>query len=518
MNLFKKHGFRKLLSLIFIMLLLTNTSLLLIKIKPASASPGLTLKWTRYLGEYAGTYIGPLAADINGDGKLEIVVTGGTSDPGTDGTVTALDGATGNIIWQVLPGGVGKHTPFEIADINNDGLLEILVFGNYPLALHGNNGSIYWKNTAVSSYNLFGAVLDIDGDGYKEIFVSSGLGPYQGYAYITSLTYDGKIINQTLCWHPCWGGLTIADANHDGRFELYQGDRSIYYNPAGDPYKYGGWGVRALDAHTLTPLWNDSDILCSSHVPMLADVDRDGILDVIVANQGSTNGGLAVYNATDGSVLTTGGKYRKALHLGLPSHSQPTVADIDGDGNLEIITCRRSNPKIWDLYDWKLDATLPVTCIEPPKVGDVTGDGKLDIIAMTGSDIYIYSYNETSKTYFEADHVTASGNAFTLLQDVDNDGYNELIVTTSGGTVRCFDTPAPAPTPRVRSETQFYSERRLGAAEYVPPPGPEAPVISKVSPKDKATNVPIDLSELSFTLTDYQGDLMTDELHCYNLS
>lgn len=485
------------------MLLLANISFLFVNIEPVSASLVLTLKWTRNLGQYAKTYIGPLAADVNNDGKLEIIVTGGTSDPGTDGTVTVLDGDTGNIIWQVSPGGVGKHTPFEIADINNDDALEIIVFGNYPLVLHGSNGSIYWKNTAVSSYNLFSAVYDIDGDGFSEIFVSSGLGPYQGYAYITSMSYDGKILNQAWCWHPCWGGLTIGDANFDGQFELYQGDRSYYYNPTTDPYKYGGMGLRALDAHTLSPLWNDSDILCSSHTPMLADVDNDGILDVIAAWQGS---GLVVLNSADGSVLTTGGKYRKERYLNLPSHSQPTVCDIDGDGNLEIITCRSTNPKIWDLYDWKLDAVLPVVCYEPPKVGDVTDDGKLDIIAATGSEIYIYSYDEISKTYVEVDHITASCNAFTLLQDVDSDGYNELITTSAGGTVRCFDTPALAPNSRVRSETQFYSERHLGAAECVPPSGPLAPQISESPPSDGATNVPVSVSQLSFKLTDFQKD------------
>jgi uncharacterized repeat protein (TIGR02543 family) len=449
--------------------------------------------------------VGPLAADLVGDSKLEVIVTGGSYQGDTDGFVTVLNGNTGSVIWQVSPGGVGAKSPFEIADINNDGTLEIVVTGLYPVVLQGNDGSTIWKNPAVSSYNLWSPVCDIDADGYSEIFVSSGRGPQQGYDYFTKLSYDGKVLAQNpTSWHPCWGGMTIGDPNSDGNFILYQGDRRYGYSTS-DPYIYGEWGLRALDAATLTPLWNDSSILCSSHPPILADVDKDGFLDVIATHQSTGSGGLIVVNASNGVVSTAGGKYRKGLSLGLPSHSEPTVYDIDGDGNLEIITCRDTNPKIWDLYAWKLDATLPIVCSEPPKVGDVNGDGAMEIIAPSGGSIYIYD-----KNYNQVEVITGLHGArpFTLVQDVDGDGYNELVVSSSEGYVYCYDTPAPAPTPRVRSGLQFYSERHCGAAEYVPPPAPLAPVISQPSPSDQATNVPIALSQLSFKLTDYQQDLV----------
>ena len=90
-------------------------------------------------------------------------------------------------------------------------------------------------------------------------------------------------------------------------------DRSVGYSAGGDLYTGAGMGIKALDAATLKPLWNDPSILCSSQTPMLADVDKDGTLEVIVADQ--SNSGIAVYNAADGSVSTTvtesGTIYRK---------------------------------------------------------------------------------------------------------------------------------------------------------------------------------------------------------------
>jgi len=505
-------SYRRVFGFIFLSLLLFNI-LAAIPFAFAPAPPqALTLKWVKTIGANARTYIGPIATDVDGDGKTEIIVTGGTSDGGTDGTVTVLDGATGNVKWQVSPGGIGMHSSCEIADINNDGKKEIVVSGNNPVVLFGTNGSIYWKNVDVSSYNDYSPVYDVNGDGYCEIFVSSGLGPYQGYDYITSLSYDGKVLQQNnTSWHPCWAGLTIGDPNYSGRFLLYQGDRSRGYNPDTDPYKYGGWGVRCLDPFTLTTIWNDSDIKCSSHVPMLADVDGDGILDVVVAHQ---DGGLAVLNATSGAVLTTGGKYRKSLNLGFTSHSQPTVYDIDNDTHLEFITCTGDPIKVWDLYTWKLDAVIPFVCWEPPMVGDVNGDGRMEIIAVNGTSIIPYDVYDngtfSALTSYEADGLIGVSD-HTLLQDVDGDGYNELILTSYAadqGRVYCFRTPSPVKTPAVRGGMQFYSDRMCGAAEYVTPPGPKAPQMYRPSPANGATDLPISLSTLSFTLKDYQNDLM----------
>jgi len=197
-----------------------------------SESPLLSHKWTAQLGLSSNTNIAPLAADLFGDGQIEIIVTGGSVGySGRNGTVKVLNGTTGDLIWERFFDGITPHTPVEIADLNNDGILEVIVptFDFGPLVLHGNNGSIYWWNKIAPCANLYFAVFDVDGDGYPEIFVNSWKGPYQGYDYITSLSHDGKILHQAWSWHPCWGGLTVGDSNSDGRFELYQGDRSASY-------------------------------------------------------------------------------------------------------------------------------------------------------------------------------------------------------------------------------------------------------------------------------------------------
>ena len=486
------------------MFLISSLSVLT-SVNDVRAATGLQLKWAANLG--LGTYVGPLAAYlIPGTKEMQIVVTGVSpvDHDFRNGSVAVLNGSDGSIMWKVDPGNMQDHSPFEIADLNNDGNMEIVVANlENTLVLYGNNGSTYWKNTAAPSYFNYPVVFDVNGDGYLEVFVCSGSAPYVGVDYITELSHDGQILAQTESWHPCWGGLAIGDPYFNGTFILVQGDRSTYYNPENDTYKYGGWGVRVLDPNTLTTIWNDSSVITSSNIPMLVDVNGDSVLEVVATMQDT---GLAVYNALNGTVLSNDGIYRKDGNVSLNSHSQPTIY-FDSKGEPQLITCHDSNPKIWNLKAWNLTATLNVTCFEPPKMGRVTADQQMGIIVVDkSSTVHVYNQN-----FQEVDNITLGSSdpsAFTLVQDVDGDGYNELLMTSRSGTVYCYGTPALALNPSPRSNVAFCSEYRLGVAEYVEPPGPKAPQIRAPSPVNGAIDLPTSLSTLSVDLFDYQRDPM----------
>jgi hypothetical protein len=482
----------------------------------------LQQKWIAKTGYRAAS--GVLAADINGDGVDEVISAG-------NGGVIVLNGVDGSRIWNVSDSGIGGLAQPQMADLNNDGILEIIVPLESPaglLVLHANNGSTYWRLQTGLGKETYSSpvVFDIEGNGYPTIFFAStdiykGL---SGSGRVTAISYDGKILYQTFAWRPCAGGLSIADTDWDGEFELYMGERHMYINSA----QYGdndyGRGVVSFWARNLTLRWYRPEILCSSQIPMIADVNKDGILDIII---GDLNGGLAVLNATDGSTI----KMTQGIPQNAPTHYQPSVYDIDGDGNLEMLMADGAHDEtsedlvIWDLVKWQIDARIYIgKNFYGPQVADVTGDGIMEIIACNYKSIFIID-----KTYRIIDgivglsgDITQEGQPrnidgivmlagvlnYAVVQDIDGDSYNELIVSTQSGDIYAFDTPARRPNPRPRSEVQFYSEFRLGAAEYVQPQGGPAPVVSSPYPPNGATEVPVSLSELSFTLTDYQHDLM----------
>jgi len=286
---------------------------------------------------------------------------------------------------------------------------------------------------------------------------------------------------------------------------LYAGDRDDGMN--------GFWGIGegvvSYWADTLEYRWSDNTMRCSSHIPILADVNKDGIRDVIVGHHA---GGIAVYNM-DGTVI----RKDTGIPNSAPLHYQHVVFDIDGDGNLEVLMADGSHYPptndvvIWDLVDWGVDWRVSAgQCYYPPRVADITGDGIQDLIICTFNGIQVWQNNLNNYYELIAQIDGLAGwLTYPVVQDIDDDGLLELVVSSTYGRMWVYDTPSPAPSTRIRSEVQYYSERRLGAAEYVAPPGRPEPLVSNPSPGNGEIDVPIAVSELSFTLTDLQGDLMS---------
>jgi hypothetical protein len=97
----------------------------------------------------------------------------------------------------------------------------------------------------------------------------------------------------------------------------------------------------------------------------------------------------------------------------------------------------------------------------------------MEMLAASSTGIFVF--DKSYSLICKVTNLTGSLN-YAVIQDIDNDGYSELVISSSGGVVYAFDTPARKPNLRPRSEVQFYSEYRRGAAEYVPPPGVQMPI------------------------------------------
>jgi len=472
----------------------------------------LTEKWVASGSPIPIASSGVLIGDVNGDG-LQAVIQAGRRG------VVALNGNDGSVIWNFSGSAwnIDDLTQPQMADLNKDGIPEIIVPLRSPaglVVLHANNGSVYWSQTNLGRETFSSPVVfDVDGNGYPTIFFCSSdiYNGLDGSGRLTSLSYDGKILHQTFTWRPCGGGLSIADADGDGEFELYMGDRDMYMNSAEHGDNDYGKGVQSYWAKNLTLRWSRPDILCSSQIPMLANVTGDGVLDVIIGN---LNGGVAVLNSNDGSIIRS---FSGGMDV-TPTHYQPSVYDIDSDGNLEFLMADpHEDPNeppgqgaddlvVWDLVKWKVDARIYIgKCFYGPLVADVTGDGIMEIVACNFRSLFVID-----RTYRVIDGITGlSGTLnYAVAQDIDGDGYTELVVSSQSGYIYAFDTPARTPDPKPRSGVQFYSEYRLGAAEYVPPPGCQEPVITSINPPNNAEDAPLSLSQLQFTLADYQHQPM----------
>jgi hypothetical protein len=515
----------------FILVFLTISLIIpLASVQPSAAAtpPSLPLKWTGYV---AGGGEGLLTADVlpNVAGE-EVIHAGGSVAPNNGGRVTCLNGRTGAQIWTVTIDNIGDTCQPQMTDVDNNGDLEIIVPLQQPAGiyiLHAEDGAVMYSNTNLGGGRVDSSPVcgDINNNGYPDIFLGvMGYEEQPTTGKLIRYEWNGNAVVErarTTVWHPCAGGLSLGDTDNDGTFELYMNERDTYF---GD----GGWGrgLTSFWAANLSERWSLYDWGASSNIPMLGDVNHDGKLDVVSTDLVA---GICVLNSTDGHPIKNAAGVT-LMQTGIPgrhNHYQSSIYDLDGDGNLEMLSAdgfegQFNYVTVFDLYNWQLEASIDTTIVGPtltrswkgPTVGEVSGDGVMDLIVTTfdptGADngqvqVYDKNYNLIFLNTGLRHRAIES-----VVQDIDrNDGgLNELLILTQGGVIYCFDTTGIAANPRARSEVQFYSESRDGASEYVPYDR-AWPKIGSPNIDQNAINVSTGISQLSFQLSHPTGQTMS---------
>ena len=162
--------------------------------------------------------------------------------------------------------------------------------------------------------------------------------------------------------------------------------------------------------------------------PVAADIDADGELEIV------TNLVNKMY------VINSDGTYADGFPVTITHVMQhsPAVGDLDGDGSLEIVAqARNANINETYVYAWHSDGTVvsgfPVTFgdgfYESPVLYDLDGDGKLEILSSFGNFIYVLdgSGNPMPGWPVEVGHIN---NTRPGIGDVDGDGFADVIVGT----------------------------------------------------------------------------------------
>lgn len=283
-----------------------------------------------------------LVGDVNGDGKDDIIVghsAGGVNDNSSfnvfisngDGTFTA--GNNYNITDNPLIGGT-------LADVNGDGKLDVVVVDqNAPgnvWTLLGNGDGTFQTAASVAMTGPAGSntiLADLNGDGLLDIadfdYDSSQLTVFlatSASAYAQPASYDTPNDVNEAC------SLTAGDLNGDGKPELVaanckQNNLTVYVNNGSGAFATGVYYASALSS---TDSSNSADVY--PQAVTIADVNGDGKADLVVAN----NDG--------GDVTVLLGKGDGTLNVptvgfatgGFP-YVPPIVADVNGDGLVDIL-------------------------------------------------------------------------------------------------------------------------------------------------------------------------------------
>jgi hypothetical protein len=309
---------------------------------------------TYNLGDYYAFSIA--VADVNGDGKLDLLVAGDTSST-SSGSVGVLLGNGDGTFQPVQYYGSGGYYAFSIAvgDVNSDGKLDLLVsnqcasltgcsFDNEPGSvgvLLGNGDGTF---QAAQTYNSGGyyaqslAVADVNGDGKLDLVVAN-----------QCFTTEGCYV-----YPPALGGVSVLLGNGDGTFQAAQN-----YSSGG----YKAWSIA------------------------VGDVNGDGKPDLLVINGYADNtyveGGLGVLLGNgDGTFQTA----ETVSAFNALTAGQVALADFNDDGKLDVATGELG---VLLLGNGDGSFQLPValgSIGEGTTVGDFNGDGKPDLAVGNGGN------------------------------------------------------------------------------------------------------------------------------------
>jgi hypothetical protein len=304
-----------------------------------------------------------------------------------------------------------------------------------------------WPLATSAAIYSSAVVVDLDGDGSNEILVASE----ELYAWHA----DGMEVRDG-DGDPRTGGIFIVDGqggyrstpavgevDGDSGVEIVAAAWADVGTGGGAAYEVFVWNGEDGSVVSGWPVTTGKFCWAS---PALADLDNDGRNEVIIP---CADGKLYCwsYNGSefidgDDDPLTVG----VFADLGTPwVYASPAIADIDGDGDLEILQPAATE----SVYCFNADGSnvpgwpisIGVKAYGSPAVGDVDGDGDLEIAIMSLS-WYVWLFDHEGNALAGWPQLIASSGDFPpspVLADITGDGFLELVQVGSDGEIRIWD-------------------------------------------------------------------------------
>ncbi len=407
-----------------------------------------------------GWYASPAVADLDGDQQPEVIWG--------DYDLFALNGADGSEQWRA-PNGARIWPGIVVADLDGNQTLEIAVGrGQNQLTLYNSAGTELWTRNPFSGGEVRTlAAADLESDGTLELIV--GRASSGSSEQVSVYEPDGSVRPGFPARHsgdPGYGAgmynenVTVADLNNDGNKEIYA-PTDTHYITALD----GSGNQLAVNGmYAPRSVWSEVGV----HVDQAADI------------RGYAECGLE--------------------HRPNFADAAPAIADVNGDGQLELIVpgdvynCDIGDPDgdlyylPWILnydrtrwsgsgYDWTVipapspnsgplseDYTVIERSAVNAVVADLDSDGEKEILYPSyDGQVHAYWLDKTEHGQWPF-KVPGSGIRFAsepIVVDIDNDGQAEVIfaswpqkdlnlvgqlhvLSAQGQQLFAVDLPAPA--------------------------------------------------------------------------
>jgi hypothetical protein len=447
-------------------------------------------------------------ADVNGDGKPDLIVANCGSDTPSNCVSTSNSGAVAVLLGDgdgtfqtAVPYSLGANgaTSVAVADVNGDGKLDLIVATGSKTAglvgvLLGNGDGTFQPEATYGSGGLSPlalAVADLNGDGHPDVVIanqcvdstctSSNVGVLLNNGtgiFGTATTYSSGGL------FPDW--VVITDVNGDSKPDLVVANSSTSTTVdngnvglllgKGDgtfqtavAYPSGGFGAASV---------------------AVADVNGDSNPDLVVVNCSASSSSCVGGGGTVSVLLGNGGgTFQTAVTLGSGGNTPfgVAVADLNGDSKPDIVTancasntCGAANGSAGVLLNTSTAVGQTTTALasspNPSKLGQsVTFTGTVTSRAFDGRPTGTVSFFDGT-TKVGASNLDSSGVA-TFATSTLAFGMHSVTATYNNGNASF----APSTSPAVQQVVQNASTTNLTVSPGTVAVGTSVTLTAKVS-------------------------------------
>ena len=449
-----------------------------------------------------GWYSSPAVADLDNDGKPEVIAS--------PYTVFALNGEDGSVQWTAGSQANRTWPGVVVADIDNDNDLEVAVAqGGGNLTVYDHTGNLVWTRQPEGNELRGLSVYDLDADGTDELVVTATGDEVNTYVYehTGSLRAGWPQLNNDSGYG--WGvyndNAALGDLDNDGQGELVIPSDVHYINAyeangaqiaANAMYGGKGWGKVGIWESLVPELrgWGACDGTRTESYrtnfadgpAVIADVNGDGVVEVVVTGNvydcdagypPSRYIGVYIFNADrsrfneDGYnwetvPMNTGAPLSEDYNVIESAMPNPVVADLDGDGEKEILFASYDGRlhAFWldktEHHNWPYNVsnTGPgIRFASEPVVADLDNDGFAEVVFASwpqkGSNYVgkLHVLNYQGAVLYEMNLPAPFGSpswngamAAPTLANIDADTDLELVLNTAHSGIVAYDLPGTA--------------------------------------------------------------------------
>jgi outer membrane protein assembly factor BamB len=305
-----------------------------------------------------GTLSSPRSADLNKDGVLDIIVGMGRLEfQAIDSAIVALDGKTGDILWK-RPAVDQIFGSAMLMDITGDGIKDVFIGGRSATlqAINGATGDLIWEFSQhidksliqVKYFNFYNpqSIPDQNNDGIPEIIVSNGGNvlkpPYE----------EDRPIGRLIILDGSKGKIIKEAEMPDGKETYYSVTLSSGELPKDIQVTFGTGGETVGGSFYVCTLQDILDGNLSNATKLASGRSKGFIAPSVWVDLNGDGQEDILANAVDGNVYAFDGKTKDELWqtniYGSEIYTTPAVGQFLEKGKLDVFVI--ANTGIWPSF------------------------------------------------------------------------------------------------------------------------------------------------------------------------